>query len=66
MEWEGIDFTACAAGQWGLCRNGSKAVMFYKLEACEVPRRELYFLTLCPTPPPILFCRVSSLRLQIT
>lgn len=51
VEWEGIDFRVCAAGQWGLCRNGSQAVMFYKLEACEVPRRELYFLTLCSPPP---------------
>lgn len=37
--------------------------VFYKLGGCEVPRRELYFLTLCFPP---IFCRVSSLKLQIT
>lgn len=38
-------------------------IVFYKLGGCEVPRRELYFLTLCFPP---IFCRVSSLKLQIT
>lgn len=60
-----VDIRACSGGEeWG--RWGSnKAITFYKLGACEVPRRELYFLTLSVFPPH-LFCRVSSLKLQIT